>query len=509
MGTFTETFSVHDINCATLVAGSQSVTVTGHHVVVTVNCGTGQTAGKAFNCVVSATGGTAPYTGTGTFPVTQPVKGTFTETFSVHDSNSPTLVAGSTSVTVTGQPVVVTVNCGTGQTAGKAFNCVVSATGGTAPYTGTGTFPVTQPVKGTFTETFSVHDSNSATLVAGSATVTVTGQPVVVTVNCGTGQTAGKAFNCVVSATGGTAPYTGTGTFPVTQPVKGTFTETFSVHDSNSATLVAGSATVTVTGQPVVVTVNCGTGQTAGKAFNCVVSATGGTAPYTGTGTFPVTQPVKGTFTETFSVHDSNSATLVAGSQSVTVTGQPVVVTVNCGTGQTAGKAFNCVVSATGGTAPYTGTGTFPVTQPVKGTFTETFSVHDSNSPTLVAGSTSVTVAAQPLVASFNFVPTNQSTGTSITFTATVTGGTSPYGFKWNFGDGSPLGTTNPVSHSYALKGPKTVTLNVTDINNKFVVSTQTVSVSGTALVVTVNCGTGQTAGKAFNCVVSATGGTA
>src|SRR6266852_2054214 len=93
--------------------------------------------------------------------------------------------------------------------------------------------------------------------------------------------------------------------------------------------------TVVVDAQPVDVTVNCGTGQTAGMAFNCVVSATGGTAPYTGTGTFPVTQPVKGTFTETFSVHDTNSPTLVAGSQSVTVTGQPVVVTLNCGTGQT------------------------------------------------------------------------------------------------------------------------------------------------------------------------------
>src|SRR5207245_4566567 len=130
-------------------------------------------------------------------------------------------------VTVSAQPIVVAVTCPTsGATAGKPFDCTVSATGGTAPYSGTGSFSVTEPVKGTFTETFSVTDANGVT-ASGSASVSVAPQPLVVTVTCGSSTssvTAGKPFICTVSATGGTAPYQGTGTFTLTQPVKGTFT---------------------------------------------------------------------------------------------------------------------------------------------------------------------------------------------------------------------------------------------------------------------------------------------
>src|SRR5881409_3247936 len=92
---------------------------------------------------------------------------------------------------------------------------------------------------------------------------------------------------------------------------KGTLTESFQVSDSNGVSTV-GSAVVNVGSQPLVVTVTCGSPNsvaTTGKPFNCTVSAVGGTSPYTGTGTFQLIEAVKGVFTESFSVTDSNGVT--------------------------------------------------------------------------------------------------------------------------------------------------------------------------------------------------------
>src|SRR5262249_33483017 len=153
---------------------------------------------------------------------------------------------------------------------------------------------------------FSVIDANGVT-ASGSASVTVHGQPLVVTVTCESA-TAGKPFHCTVSASGGTGPYTGTGNFTKTEAGQGSKTENITVTDSNGPSATA-SATVNVAGQPLVVTVTCPTsGITAGKPFTCTVAATGGTAPYTGTGGISRTEPVKGTFTERFSVTDANGA---------------------------------------------------------------------------------------------------------------------------------------------------------------------------------------------------------
>src|SRR5206468_5995596 len=248
-----------------------TVNVAAQPLVVTVTCPTsGVTAGKPFNCTVSASGGTAPYTGTGTLSRTEPTKGSKTESFTVTDANSVS-ASGSATVSVTAQPLVVTVTCPTsGVTAGKPFNCTVSASGGSAPYTGTGTISRTEPTKGSKTESFTVTDANAVS-ASGSATVNVGAQTLVVTVSCPAGATVGVAFECTVSATSGTTPYTGTGTFTRTESTKGTKTESFTVTDANSAS-ASGSATVGVQGTPLVVTVSCpSSGVTAGKPFDCTV----------------------------------------------------------------------------------------------------------------------------------------------------------------------------------------------------------------------------------------------
>ena len=53
-------------------------------------------------------------------------------------------------------------------------------------------------------------------------------------------------------------------------------------------------------------------------------------------------------------------------------------------------------------------------------------------------------------------------TGSSITFTATVSGGVPPYSYAWTFGDGTTA-ITNPASHTYVSAGTFAIAVVVTD----------------------------------------------
>ncbi len=53
--------------------------------------------------------------------------------------------------------------------------------------------------------------------------------------------------------------------------------------------------------------------------------------------------------------------------------------------------------------------------------------------------------------------------GFNATFIPTVSGGTSPYRYNWDFGDGSPNDTSESPTHAYRTVGPFVVTLTLTD----------------------------------------------
>ncbi|TMI21938.1 PKD domain-containing protein [Candidatus Bathyarchaeota archaeon] len=63
---------------------------------------------------------------------------------------------------------------------------------------------------------------------------------------------------------------------------------------------------------------------------------------------------------------------------------------------------------------------------------------------------------------SFSTNPANPSPGQPVTFTASASGGTSPYTFNWNFGDGGTA-TGSPASHTYSTSGNYVVDLSSTD----------------------------------------------
>jgi len=87
-------------------------------------------------------------------------------------------------------------------------------------------------------------------------------------------------------------------------------------------------------------------------------------------------------------------------------------------------------------------------------------------------------VAPSPLSASFIFDPHPPDAGQAVSFVGTASGGTSPYGYSWSFGDGSRR-TGSTVTHAYSSAGTFTVALTVNDTGSprQSAMSRQTVMV--------------------------------
>src|SRR5258707_1328251 len=145
----------------------------------------------------------------------------------------------------------------------------VSATGGTSPYRGTGTFCVPA-----CTNFYTVPDAKSCT---ATTTGTITQPPTLVPDSSNTEIFCHGGMSTVtVSATGGPAPYSGTGPFSVPA---GTYS--YTVTDAKSCT---ATTTGTITQPPTLVPDSSNTEIFCHGGMSTVtVSATGGTPPYKGT----------------------------------------------------------------------------------------------------------------------------------------------------------------------------------------------------------------------------------
>lgn len=421
-----------------LTAGTYNITVTslgGCAVSATANvtqpailnatttAGTILCNGGSTSILVSASGGTAPYTGVGTFNV-----GAGTYNYTVTDSKG---CSTSKSVTV-GQPAILTASASAGSILcnGSTTTVNISAAGGTAPYTGTGAFTA-----GAGTQTYTVTDANGCSV---NKSVTITEPSALnASVASGTILCNGGTTTVTVSAAGGSAPYTGTGTFTV-----GAGTYTYTVTDANGCTK---TKSITIS-EPSAVSVISSGGLISCNGGTAVVSISGagGVSPYTGTGNFTVSG---GTYSYTITDANGCSAT-----KTLTVN-EPAILTATATAGAILPNGNTPVtIDASGGTTPYTGTGTF--TEPAG---LHNYTVTDTHGCTT---STSIIVGeADTLVAS---ATANQilCNGGTTTVTVSATGGIAPYTGTGNF-------TVSAGTHTYTITdfngNSSTATITVTE----------------------------------------------
>ena len=343
--------------------------------------------------------------------------------------------------------------------------------------------------------TVAVTASPNPATVGQTVTLTGTTSGGVAPVTCGWNFGDGSASGSGCSTT---HTYATAGTFSAAV----TATDVLGVTASNSLQVTVGTglaATISsVTPSPSEI----------GVSVSFTATVTGGTAPFsftwnfgdgstTGTGN-PTTHTyaAAGTFSVTVSVTDSASHTATSSSVSLVVNARLAVSAAASPNPTDAGVPVSFTATPAGGVGAVSCAWTFgdggtastcsaTHTYAAAGSFTATVTATDSLSVTASASVTPVTVNAGPTV-DFTFAPSNPQTGQSVTFTATTTGGTNPFTFSWNFGDGSPAGSGNPATHAYVIAGNFTVTVQAADSLGASATASHMVSVTQAVARVTI-----------------------
>ena len=469
------------------------------------------------------------------------VSGTPTETgsygFTVQASDaSGQQVKSSASIAITGLLAITTTSLPGGK-AGVPYSANVAASGGLAPYSWNLTGGVLPPglilstpggisgtptTAGSFTFTLQVSDSgggsSSQTYAVSMAVATV---PLSITTTSLPNGTVGTAYSSSVSATGGTSPYAwavSAGALPAgltlssgggisgTPTAAGSSTFILKVTDSTGATSSQTYA-VSVAAPAVVITTTSLPNGTTGTAYSSSVSATGGTSPYTwsvSAGALPAglalssgggisgTPTAAGSSTFTLKVTDSIGGT---NSQSFTVSiVAGVIITSTSLPNGTTGVAYNVMLAATGGTAPYswslasgllpTGVGLSTTTGMISGTPTTIGSynvtVKVTDAARVVASASFVFAVAASLTITTTSLPSG-TVGVAYNTTLAPTGGTAPYSWTVASGQlppGLALGTSGSITGTPSSAGSYTFTAQVTDSASPQSTASETLSIN-------------------------------
>jgi hypothetical protein len=489
MAAGTYTCTVKDVNqCSATktVTITQPTAVTATTTQTNVSCNGGNNG----TATVTSSGGTAPYTyswspsGGTTATASNLVAGTYTCT--VKDVNQ---CSSLKTVTITQPTVLLAATTQTNVSCNGGNNGIAtaSASGGSAPYTyswsPSGATTATQSNLAAGTYTCTVKDVNQC---SATKTVTIT-QPAAVTATTtqtNVGCNGGNNGTATTTASGGTAPYTyswspsGGTVATATNLAAGTYT--CMVKDVNQCSV---TKTVTIT-QPtalVAATTQTNVSCNGGNNGTATVLPSGGTSPYTyswsTSGGTAATAVNLGSGTYTCTVKDVNQC---SATKTVTIT-QPTAVTatitqtnVSCN----GGNNGSAIVTATGGTAPFTyswsPSGGTAATASNLATGTYTCTILDANQ----CSATKTVAITQPAVLMAATTQTNVSCngGNNGSATATASGGTAPYTYSW-----SPSGATTATASNLAA-GSYTCTVNDSKqcTTSKNVVITQPLSLLAT-----------------------------
>jgi PKD repeat protein len=105
----------------------------------------------------------------------------------------------------------------------------------------------------------------------------------------------------------------------------------------------------------------------------------------------------------------------------------------------------------------------FTFTPDDAGTYVVTLTATDRDLETSAPASVTITFSpGSGLVAGAGAAATGKE-GTAVTFAGSASGGTTPYAYAWDFGDGTTATGTLTPAHTYDAEGKYTVTLTVTD----------------------------------------------
>jgi hypothetical protein len=447
------------------------------------------------NFIASPSGGTSPYVyqwyenGTlapgatsSTWTFTPSLVGFYLIYVKVTDSVSEVAMSSNARLTVEQKPsILVTISPNSAVidlSQSIAFNS--SLTGGSSPFTyqwylnggavsGTASSAWTfAPVSvGYYQVYLNVTDSLGTKAKSNVVYVTVNSLPTVsispMTLNMDVGQS--HMFTSTVS--GGTSPYSyqwylassavsgATGTsWMFTPSSAGNYTVYLIIKDTSGISATSNTASVDVNTQPVVtisptpVTMDVGQSQT----FTSTVS--GGTSPYSyqwyldnsplsgaTSASWTFTPHSPGSHTVYLKVTDAANATTMSNTVPVTING-PLSVTIlptsrTLDVGQS--KLFNSTVS--GGTSPFTyqwysngsptGTGaTWDFTPTSAGSYFIYVNVTDAVDA-VSKSNTAIVIVNPTLSVSISLTSVVMDIGQSKTFTATVSGGTSPFTYQW------------------------------------------------------------------------------
>ena len=447
--------------------------------------------GGSTSITVSATGGTAPYTGTGVFTVSA---GNYA--YIVTDASG---TRDTVNVSIT-QPTAITVSVSSGTitTTGGTTSVLINATGGTgSSYTyslDAGVFQTSPTFNNVSSGNHNVNvkDANGCVVLKSFFINAPVVSTLIATATSGAISCNGGTTTVTVSATGGTAPYTGTGTFSANAGL-----HTYTVTDINGNTQ---STSVTLT-QPTAITVSLVAGTIAvyGGSTTITVTSTGGTGTRTfklDNGSFQTSNIFSNVLAgvHSITVMDANGCTQTG---SITIN-QPAAIALSINTVATSilcsGNTSIITITASGGTAPYTGTGSFTVfagvhsytvTDAVGTTRTSSINVSEPSSIIINASSGTITTL-----------------GGTTSITVSAVGGTSPYTYKLNGGTPQTSNVFNNV-----IAGNHNIS--VSDLNGCTKSTTLSITQPSSNLVANVTTGTISCNGGSTNVVVNATGGTA
>ncbi len=558
--------------------------------------------GSAYSQTLSASGGTAPYSfaissgalpagltlsAGGTLSGTPIAGGTFNFTVSTTDSSSgsgPYTGARPYSFTVAAPTITLTPTVLPNLTVGSAYSQVVSASGGTAPYSYTvtagalpsgltlasnGTVSGTPTTAGPFNFTVTANDSSSSGSYSGARAYSVTvspGLPVTGAVSATVAYSSsanpitlnlsgGAATSVAVASAAAHGTATASGTSISYTPTAGYAGSDSFIYTATNGAGTSNQATVSVTvSAPTLTITPSGTWSAGvGSTYSQTLTWAGGASPYsaysavglpaglsatastansltisgtpTAAGSFSVVASAIDSSTGTGPFTKSQTFTLTVGAATINLT--PAGPTLS----PTYGSSFSQTFSGSGGVAPYTYvlTGSLPTglswnaaTATLSGTPTQSgnfpISVTATDHSTGTGAPFGKTVSYTLAISAPTITLTPTSTpggaiGQAYATTISASGGIAPYAYAISTGSlptGLSLNTASgAISGTPTAAGTFNFTVRASDANSFTATQTYSIGVGGPTLTLTPATIPAAAAASLYNVTFSAGGGTA